>query len=244
MAALMLLLGSSTASVASGPQHSPRLLPMASRLCADYINGTFTVENLGDSIADGHGAPTSQRWFNRLATQLPTGSAAWNGAVGGSLMEMYQPGGQLYFHTQFTKNVKPTVVIMNWRVNEQWMAREYAGYDPVSFKARFLSIINDIKSASPNTTVVLAISPWILDTRIDDAQWTQWDYINKMWEVKVETNSLWLDWMRFFPKYAESDSLGLLEPDLIHPSARGQRVMASDMFGLFSGYCKGLTQTG
>ena len=225
----MMLLGSSTASVAS-----ERSLPMANRLCTDYVNGTFTVENLGDSVAAGHGVPANKRWFNRLAAQLPPNSGAWDGSVGGSLMEMYQPGGQLYFHTEFTKNVGPTVVIMNWRLNEQAMGIQNAGYTVNDFKTRYLAIINDIKAASPNTTVVLAVSPWAEDPQLNNS--TQWAFINAMWDVKLQTNSLWLDWMRF--------ANGMLTYDLVHPTVDAQRVMAADAFGLFSGYCKGLTQTG
>ena len=157
------------------------------RLCTDYATGNFTVEVLGDSIAAGYGVPEAKRWPNQLAAQLPAGSAVWNGAVSGSLVGDYIPGGQFHFHTQFTAAVKPTVVIMNWRVNDQWMSIEHSaqGYTPATFKARYKQVLDEIRAASLTTTFVIAVSPWILDTRIDQGVYRQWDYIQVLWDLKV-----------------------------------------------------------
>lgn len=211
------------------------------RLCADYAAGTLTVEILGDSVAAGYGVTESKRWPNQLATQLPTGSAVWNGAVSGSLVGDYLPGGQYYFHTQFAKTFAPSLVIMNWRINDQWMSVENSaqGYTPATFKARYQQVIDDIRLASPTTTFMVAVSPWILDTRIDAATYKQWDYINALWELKVANNAVWMDWMRFMPKAGQTNSAGLLLYDLGHPSESGQSVLAAHTYERIASFCQG-----
>lgn len=231
LAATLLLVTGITASQASS-------IPQNGRFCSDWNAHTFTVENLGDSVAAGHGVPTSEAWFTRVGSQLPPGSAVWNGAVGGSLMEHYMPGGQYYFHVQFVKNVKPTVVFMNWRLNEQAMATEFPGYTPADTKAKYLSIINDIRSASPNTTFVIAVSPWALSSQLTTGTYTQWDYIFALWQAKEQSGALWLDWMRDVSRPGEAYNPDWMMPDLVHPTVRAQRPMAAGAFGLLDGYCQ------
>ena len=209
------------------------------RLCADLAQQHFTVEVLGDSIAWGYGSPDSKRWSNQLWDQLPPGSAVWNGAVSGSFVADYMPGGQYYFHTQFAKAVQPTLVIMNWRVNDQWMSIGHSaeGYTPAVFKSRYRQVLNELRTASPTTTLAIAVSPWLLDTRIDQGQYKQQDYIQVLRELRVEFDALWIDWTRFFPKAGQSDSAGLLMYDLGHPSQSGQSVMAGQTWEWLHGYC-------
>ncbi len=230
LAAILLLVTGVTASQAS--------IPQTSRFCSDWNAHTFTAEPLGDSVMAGHGVPSSEAWFTRLASQLPPGSAVWNGAVGGSLLEHYMPGGQYYFHVQFVKAVKPTVVFMNWRLNEQAMSTEFPGYSPADTKTKYLSIINDIKSASPNTTFVFTVSPWALDPRLDSGAYTQWDYIVALWQVKEQVGGLWLDWMRDVSRPGEPFNPDWMMPDLVHPTVKAQRPMAAGAFGLLDGYCQ------
>ncbi len=230
LAVVLLLVGLATASGASVPQNS--------RFCSDWNAHTFTVEVLGDSVAEGYDVPTQEKWHTKMGSQLPSGSAVWNGAVSGSLLEHYMPGGAYYFHTQFVKNVKPTVVFMNWRLNEQWMSTAYPGYDPTSTKNKYFSIINDIKSSSPDTTIVITFSPWALDTRLDAGTYNQWDYLAALWQVKEQTNSLWLDWMRYVSLPGEAYNPDWMRYDLIHPTVKAQRPMAAAAFGLLDGYCQ------
>lgn len=212
------------------------------RLCTDYAAGNFTAENMGDSVGEGYGAPAPKRWLNQVAAQLPAGSAVWNGAVSGSVVGDYLPGGSLYFHTQFTKAVQPSLVITNWRINDQWMSidHEAQGFSPATFKDRYRQVLAEIRSASPTTTFMIAVSPWILDTRIDAGRYTQWDYIQALWELKVEFDAIWMDWMRFFPKAGESNSAGLLMYDLGHPSVSGQSVLAAHTYERIASYCQGV----
>lgn len=211
------------------------------RLCADLAAGQFTVENLGDSVATGYGVRAGHAWVEYLQQALPAGSAVWQGAVSGSVVGDYLPGGAYRYHVDFTKAVKPTLVIMNWRINDQWLSIEHAseGYTPATFKARYLQLINDIRLASPATTIMIAVSPWILDSRIDAGTYTQWDYINALWEVKVATGSMWMDWMRFMPRLGGDNAAGLLLYDLGHPSEAGQSVLAAHTYERIASYCLG-----
>lgn len=214
------------------------------RLCADLAAGQLTVEILGDSVAAGYEVRDGRTWANHLYRSLPAGSAVWQGAVSGSLLRDYQPGGVFYYHVQFTKAVKPSLVIMNWRINDQWMSIEHTGYSPSQFKDRYLQVIGDIRAASPTTTFMIAVSPWILDTRIDDGQFSQWDYINALWDVHVATpGSLWMDWMRFMPRLGEDNAAGLLLYDLSHPSESGQSVLAAHTYERIVSYCLGMEGT-
>jgi acyl-CoA thioesterase I len=238
--ATALLLASAPALTSSNTETNARQTP---RLCADLAAGQFTVEVLGDSIAAGYGVAEPKRWANQFARQLPgPNSAVWQGAVSGSLVGDYLPGGPYYFHVQFAKAVKPTLLLVNWRVNDQWMSVEHAadGHTPAAFKARYRAVLDEIRAASPTTTIMIAVSPWILDTRIDAATYNQWDYINVLWELKVEYDAIWLDWMRFMPHFGESDTAGLLLYDRGHPSESGQSVLAAHPYERIASYCLGL----
>jgi len=240
IAAVVLLLACAPA-VASNVGESRAL--QGPRLCADLAAGQLTVEILGNSIAAGYGVAESKRWANQFARQLPgPNSAVWQGAVSGSLVGDYLPGGPYQFHVEFTKTAKPTLVILNWRVNDQWMSIEHAseGYTPATFKARYRQILTEIHAASPTTTFMIAVSPWILDTRIDAGTYSQWDYINVLWELKVEFGAIWMDWMRFMPHAGDSNSAGLLLYDLGHPSESGQSVLAAHTYERIASYCLGL----
>jgi lysophospholipase L1-like esterase len=215
------------------------------RMCADLTASTFTAEVLGDSIGAGTpGASTdSRRWQSRVAQWLPAGSSIWNGAVPGSLVRDYLDGGRYRYHTEFTMAVKPSLVILVFRANDQWMSTEQpAEYSPAVFEAQMLQLVNEIRTASPTTTVMVAVAPWILDTRIDAATYNQWHYIVALWNVYVETDSIWMDWMRMMPKAGEPNDQGLLLYDLVHPSDTGQAVIAAHVYEAIASYCQGVLE--
>lgn len=228
--AVAMMLGLTTGSSTAFTQNS--------RFCADYHAGTFTGEVLGDSVAQGYQIPAQEKWHQRMAAQLPPNSPIWNGAVDGSLIEHYLPGGAYYFHVQFIKNVKPTVVFMNWRLNEQDVSRSYAGYDPASTKAKYLALINDIKSASPNTTFVIMNSPWSPAPYLDTGVWKQQDYVNMLRQLKDQVGALWLDFAPYVASQGEAYNSDWMMYDLVHPTVRAQRPMAAAAFNLIDGYCQ------
>lgn len=213
------------------------------RMCSDLTSGPFTVEVLGDSV--GAGTPgasnNSRRWQTRLSSQLPAGNSVWNGAVPGAQVRDYLSGGQYRYHTQFTLNVKPSLVILVFRINDQWMSKEQpVAYSPTVFQAQMLQLVGEIQAASPSTTVMLGVAPWVLDTRIDTGPYGQWDFIVALWNVYVSTGAVWMDWMRMLPKQGQPNDEGLLTYDLVHPSDTGQAVIAAHTYEAISSYCRGV----
>jgi lysophospholipase L1-like esterase len=212
-------------------------------MCADLAASTFTAEVLGDSIGAGTPGASSnaRRWQSRVAQWLPAGSSIWNGAVPGSQVRDYLAGGQYRFHTEFTMAVKPSLVVLVFRANDQWMSTAYpAEYSPAVFQAQMLELIGEIRTASPNTTVMVAVAPWILDARIDSGTYNQWHYIVALWNAYVATGSIWMDWMRMMPKAGEPNDQGLLTYDLVHPSDTGQAVIAAHTYEAIASYCLGV----
>lgn len=196
----------------------------ANRLCADWNAGYVTMEILGDSVAAGYGVAAGERWYDRVGPLLPRPySAIWNGAVSGSKAADYVPGGPYNFHVQFTANVAPTLVILNWRINDQWLSRrDPATFNPTTFKAQYRQILDQIRASAPTTRIVIAVSPWVMDARLDDGPFNQWDYIAALQQLKNEYRAVWMDWMRF--------TGGLLQVDQGHPNSAGNAVMAAQVY--------------
>lgn len=218
-----LALTAGTLSVAAQPSN---------RLCTDWNAGHVTMEVLGDSVAAGYGVAAGERWYERVASQLPgPNSAVWNGAISGTRAVDYVPGAAYNFHVQFTANVAPTVVVLNWRINDQWWSKQDpATFNPTTFKAQYRQILDQIRAGAPTTQLVIAISPWVMDTRLDaGGPFNQWDYIVALWQLKDEYGAMWMDWMRF--------TGGLLQGDLSHPTSAGNAVMAAHMFEFLRSSC-------
>lgn len=206
--------------------------PLApNRLCTDWAAGHVTMEVLGDSVAAGYGVAAGERWFERVAAQLPgPSSAVWNGAVSGSKAADYVPGAAYNFHVQFAGSVAPTLVVLNWRINDQWWSKQAsATFNPTTFKAQYRLIMDQIHAASPTTQFVIAVSPWVMDTRLDAGTFSQWDYIVALWDLKEEYGAVWMDWMRF--------TSGLLQADQGHPTSAGNAVMAAQVFEYIRSSC-------
>lgn len=230
LAAVLALVAGSTAGSVAAPS-APSL-----RMCTDLARGSLTVENLGDSIASGHGVPQGADWASLLSRQLQ--APVWQGAVGGSAVGHYLPGGPLRFHVDFTMNVKPSLVIMNWRINDQWLGLENAEHTPAEFKARYASILADIRAASPTTEFMIAVSPWVLDSRLE-GRYSQWEYIVKLWELKEEYGTIWMDWMRFMPPNVQH-APELMGDDGVHPSRAAQSVIAAHTYDKITSFCEGV----
>lgn len=229
LAAVLVLVTGSTAGSVAAPA-APSL-----RMCTDFARGTLTVENLGDSVASGHGVPQGADWASLLSRRLQ--APVWQGAVGGSTVNHYLPGGPLRYHIDFTMNVKPSLVIMNWRINDQWIGVEDASYSPAEFKARYASILHDIRTAAPNTELMIAVSPWVLNSSLE-GRYSQWEYINKLRELKEEYGTIWMDWMPFMPPFVQH-APELLNGDGIHPSTAAQSVIAAHTYEKIVSYCEG-----
>lgn len=203
----------------------------AQRLCQDYLSGALTVEVLGDSIMYGSGATSQERGWPYLAWQAWArgGGRLWVGAVPGSVASDYLPGGIYYAHTEFTRAVRPTVVILDWRINEQylWEWNRPRAASPAQLTVNIIALVEHIRQTSPDTTVLIANPPHPLVS--DWARAIERQYIEALWSAKVATGALWLDLAQYFPQPGEPNPIGLMSPDQLHPGDPGQAVIAAAM---------------
>lgn len=204
--------------------------PALDRLCDDYLGGWITVEALGDSIVWGSGASSEgRRWVNRVGKVLETnGGALWVGAMPGGTVVDYLPGGQHHAHTQFTRDVKPTLVLWNWRVNDQytWEHNLPHGSSPAQLRDRYVQLATHIRQASPTTTIMIVNSPRIIAPGWGTAVETQ--YIQAMWEAKtLIPSALWLDLALYSPTTEAGNDAGLMHPDGIHQGDAGHAMTAA-----------------
>lgn len=216
---LLLVLGAPSVAHAQSP---------VQRMCTDYLGGRLTVEVLGDSIMAGGGATTAERAWPNVAhrTFAPGGGQVWNGAIGGSVTSEYLPGGVYYGHTNFTRVVKPSVVVLGWRINEQYRY-EWGlpgGATPAQLTANVVSLVNHIREASPGTAFVVVNVPHPLG---DWGYPAEQRYIEALWSAKEATGAMWLDVSHYFPQPGGDNGLGLMGPDGLHPGDPGQAVIAT-----------------
>jgi len=233
------------ATIAAVPAAAPaaRAAAPSSRLCADLAGGRVTMELLGDSVAAGYpGAPNPwDRWWSVFASALPPGSAVWNGAIPGSVLADYlpahdgQPEGRYGFHTRFAAAVAPTVLAVNFRLNDQWSQVSIA-----QWKANWRLLIDYVRADSPDTTMVFLVSPLALAPQNERAgPLKAADYIRALTELAVEVpGSLIVRWDQFMPT-PPTDWYGLLTYDLVHPSPAGQRLLAAQTYQALTSYCEG-----
>ena len=229
LAALMQILAASALAPAAGAA------PI-DRLCNDYLSRTITVDVLGDSIMSGSGASDQFHSWSAKLDRILGVNAVRQRANAGSVTTDYLPGGRYYSQTWATMASAPTVVVMDWRLNEHdgYVWNLPGGADPFQLRDNLIRLINHIHSASPTTTVLIVNPPIVFDGRDIDLQR---QYVAGMWVAKDVTNSLWLDLALYFPASAAENDLGLLGPDLIHPGNPGQAVIATAVHQRLHGTC-------
>lgn len=206
------------------------------RLCSDYLARRITVDLLGDSIMAGTGASDQfHTWAAKLERILGAGTVRQR-AQAGSVTTDYLPGGQYYAQTWAVMATSPTVVVMDWRLNEHdgWVWGLPRGASPDQLRINLINLINHIHGSSPTTTVLLINPPIAFDGRDVDLQR---QYVDQMWLAKDATASLWLDLALYFPATAEEDDIGLLGPDRLHPANPGQAVIATAAHQRLHGTC-------
>lgn len=214
----------STPAASAQPPSSSSL----TRLCSDYLARTITVEALGDSVVRGAGATSDERtWVHRLARVLEPG-AVWVGANHGSAVVDYLPGGIYYAHTQFTRDVRPTVVLWDWRINDQYLFdhNDPRGSSPVQLRDRFVALAQHIRQASPTTTVLIINPPKVIAPGWPPA--TEQAYVSAMWEAKtLIPDALWLDLALYSPNTVAQNDAGLMHADGIHQADAGHALTAA-----------------
>lgn len=251
-AVIALALSPAAASAAQPNWNAPVGAPVTSqqpspapldRFCADWTAGnTFTVEAMGDSIVKGEaGASTpTNRWPHQLNVLLQArGGALWNAAQNGATIVDFLPGGPYYYHTEFARAVKPTVVLWNFRVNDQ--ARHDwglpGGSSPSELRDRYVQLAAHLRETSPSTTIVLVNSPKVIAAGWPPA-WEQ-EYVAAIKQAKnLIPGSLLVDLSDYSPSYGEGDPVGLMDGDGLHQSDRGQRVTVGAVHQRFRATCE------
>lgn len=203
------------------------------RLCADYLGQRLTMEVIGDSILYG----TDPQWSSLLRRGMqPHNSGIWNGAGPGTVAADYLPYGGWYNHTQFIRDVKPTVVVLGWRTNEQYLYEQglARGATPDQLRQHVVQLVKHFRLATPDTAVIIVNAPRPL---------RGWNYaglqtyVDALWDAKLEIGALWLDLTPDFPRDDAENTTGQIMPDGLHPSAAGQSTIAAAVRGRIHGTC-------
>lgn len=195
-------------------------VPVGGEWCAELGTGSQVVDVLGDSIMEAGSASAPQyRWHAMLDAAFQSdgyGGQVWTGgAIGGSATEDYLRGGRYYGHVEFTDH-QPSLVIMNWGIND-W----YRGTAPSQYRANYQTVINDIRTRSPLSTLLLVHSPWVYDPRSVTEHGEQTPYLAELKRLAADNGVplLQLEWF-----FDGDDRADLYTDDQIHHNDRGQVV--------------------
>lgn len=210
--------------------------PAIERMCADYLNGWLTVEVIGDSILYG----TDPHWPGLLGRALRPGGAVWNGAGPGTVASDYLPGGGWSNHTEFIRAARPSVVVLGWRTNEQYLYEHGhpRGASPDQLRSNIVQLVQYFRQTTPDTTVIVVNAPRPL------RGWNYAglaDYIQALQAAKEQIGgSLWVDLAMDFPQNDQENNTaqGQIQADAVHPSAAGQSTIAAAVRGRINGTCR------
>lgn len=125
--------------------------------CAAYNAGTGVMDVMGDSIMEGL-PESAPRWHSSIwdwfKTQNKPGIQLWTGgAVGGSQVADFLPGGSLYGHTQFAIAYSPQLIVIGLGTNAH-----LSGQSPAAFEAQYRQLLGLLPSGS---TKLLVHGNWV-----------------------------------------------------------------------------------
>lgn len=207
------------------------------RLLDDYTNGRITVQILGDSIMNADTVPFEQRWHQMLKSSFESSGTQFEtwvgGAINGSKTSDYIPGGQYNAHLEFCVH-NPSLVIMDWRINDWWgnMSLE-------SYRNYYDMLISRVKELSPTSDILLINTPWVYNSEVLGSHPVpEKSYTQKMKLVAAQHRVPVLDLEWFFPG---DDPCGFYVPDRIHHSRAGQYVIYTAVRSYLLGLMKGAT---
>jgi lysophospholipase L1-like esterase len=209
--------------------------PPATRWCADIAAGRGMVLLLGDSIMTDVGASSAALgWPQQLKTWA---TGRWHvlidGARGNSTAGDYAPGGQHAWITEWARAQVPSVVVLDWRSNEQSL-----GVSPSQMRTHYNAIIAVLRSWSANTSILI-VNPPSSDHHpmVGTSPYPRSAYVDALRQVQADHNTMWLDLQPFFP-LTDPRSAALL-PDRIHPGDNGHTAMAVGVQTALLGACDG-----
>lgn len=135
------------------------------RLLAELRDGhsAIRISLLGNSVANGSSASEhGRRWHRVLRNYLLDAGhddvEVWEGgAVDGSTVDRYRPGGDLHGHVDFAAEHQRglTAVVLLFRINEHFGQMSTAEY------AEHLDgLLTELRERCPSTTAVVVNPPW------------------------------------------------------------------------------------
>lgn len=209
--------------------------PPATRWCADIAAGRGTVLLLGDSIMTSAGASSTALGWSAQLKSWATGR--WNvlidGARGNSTAGDFAPGGQYAWITEWARAQVPSVVVLDWRSNEQSL-----GVPPSQMRTHYNAIIGTLRSWSANTSILLINVPSSdHHPMVGASPYPRSAYVDALLEVQSDHNTMWLDLAPFFP--LTDPRSGALLPDRIHPGDNGHTAVAVGVQTALLGACDG-----
>lgn len=227
LAAVALLVAGSTAvTVQAQPPVDP-----AAKVCHDLNTyGYWSTLALGDSIVAGSGASVPARgWIQLLARETQPGQT-WNLGLNGSTTAQHIPGGDQHWRLQQATWAQPSLILMDWRINDEWVQYNQGGSTPAIVASQYQAIITSLRTYSPNSSIMVVNPPYFSDSWLDDQLRSQHatarDYAAAIKQVAQNAGVLYLDSSVYFPVYAEgeTDYIGWYA-DSTHPADAGHAVL-------------------
>lgn len=201
----------------------------AAKLCHDLRTyGYWSTLALGDSIVAGSGASVPERgWIQLLAWKASPGQT-WNMGLNGSTTANHIPGGDQHWRVQQAQWAQPSLVLLDWRVNDEWAQYNQGNSPPATVAQQYHAVIASLRSYSPDSSIMIVNPPYFTDTWLDDQlrdqHATARDYADAIREVADQEHVLYLDLARYFPSSpGETDYIGWYD-DVIHPADAGHAV--------------------
>lgn len=211
-----------------------------SGVCGSVPKSTaMKIAVMGDSIATPYrpapdnNTPDSRAWMNMLKTQ--GGTHGWSvtlHGVGSTMASQYLPGGPQYAVTQSVKALQPTIVLMDWRANEQ-----LNGQTPDQLKTNLLALMDEIRTANANTRFMIINPPKLWYHAFNNGPTTQEDYMVKMYEAAKERGGCWVDLVSAFPQTGPDAYSRVYMPDDIHPSNAGHAIYFTAVYNALLQAC-------
>lgn len=225
------------AAVQAAPAWPPTVAntPPATRWCADLAAGRGMVLLLGDSIMTSTGASTPDLGWSAQLKAWATNRwhVLLDGSRGSSTAGDYVPGGQYWWITEWARAQIPSVVVMDWRSNEQSL-----GVSPAQMRANYNTVIAELRRYSANTSIMIVNVPSsALHPMEGTSPYPRSAYVAALQQVQADHNTMWLDLQPFFP--LTDPRSGQLLPDRIHPGDNGHTAIAVGVQAALLGACDG-----
>ena len=169
-----------------------------------------SVVTIGDSIMSGHGVGSDEAWVSLVAVEK--GWHATNLAEDGAgFLAIGDNGNTFADEARAAVTMDPDLIVIGGSSND-------FGADDTALEAATLSTISYLHAALPNTEIIGLSTVWGSD-----------NYPDQLLEVNSQVNRAVVTAHGIYLDIAQpiADGTGLLQPDEIHPTSLGQRLLAT-----------------